>query len=108
MIGHLLNRSVQVWRRAEVDDGTGGQATTWVQVATQRVRISQPTAQERQVAQQAHGDLTHKVYAQPDTDIRRGDELRDTDLVLRVMATLGPSKDAYLRADCEQLQSEGG
>jgi SPP1 family predicted phage head-tail adaptor len=107
MIGHLLNRTVEVWRRAETDDGTGGQATTWVQTGTHRVRISQPSAQERQVAQQAHSDLTHKVYAQPGTDIRRGDELREAGLTLRVTATVGPSKDIYLRADCEQLQSEG-
>lgn len=108
MLGHLLNRSIEVWRRAEVDDGAGGQVTTWVQTGTPRVRIAQPTTQERQVAQQAHGDLTHKVYALSGTDIRRGDELRDTGLILRVFATLAPSKPAYLRADCEQLQSEGG
>lgn len=109
MIGHLLNRTVEIWRRAETDDGAGGRETTWVRIdPARRVRISQPSTQERVVGQQAHGDLTHHVYARHGADLLRGDEIRDPSagLTLRVKAVLAPSGPAYTRADCEELQSE--
>lgn len=108
-IGHLLNRSVEVWREATVPDGAGGQQTTRVQVATLPVRISQPTAGERVLADAAGADLTHQVYLDPGADVARGDELRDPDgRVLEVLAVIGPSATKYMRADCQQRQTQGG
>lgn len=106
-VGRLLNSSVTVWRATTVDDGGGGQETSWGSVATVRARLSQPSARERQAADQAEASLTHIVYLQPDADVRRGDELRRAGQVLEVTATFEPSEPGtYLRADCTARQPE--
>lgn len=110
-VAGLLNRTVEVWRRAEQNDGAGGEQTVWTRVDTRQMRISQPTTAgraERYAGPQNLGDLTHVVYDLPDADIRRGDQLRADGLILRVITTLHPSEPIYLRANCEQLQSEEG
>lgn len=104
-IGRLLNTSVQVWRAALADDGGGGQDTVWALQSTARARLSQPSARERQAADQAGAQLTHTVYLPPGVDVRRGDELRQDGVVLEVLATFAPSVDGtYLRADCTARQ----
>lgn len=107
MIGHLLNRTLQVWRQTTTTDEGGGQAVVWAQVGTIEARVSQPSASERQAAQQAGSELTHAVYVLADDDVRRGDELRGGGQVLDVVATFSPSEPAYLRADCTETQAEG-
>lgn len=108
VIEHLTNRVLTVRRPVLVTDPGGGQSTTWTEVGEVAVRISQPTATERTVAQQDLAQLTHIVYAAPGADVRRGDELADTALTLRVLATLQPSEPVYLRCECEQRQPDGG
>lgn len=104
-VGRLLNTSVEVWRAQFVDDGGGGQSTTWQQIATQRARLSQPSARERQAADQSGAELTHIVYLAPGADVQRRDELRRGGLVLEVTAVLEPSEPGtYLRADCTARQ----
>ncbi|ANZ42497.1 hypothetical protein BBK82_05005 [Lentzea guizhouensis] len=97
-----------LWRRTTVPDGAGGHETIWVQQGTVRVRISQPTGTESKVGDTEQGELTHQVYDEPGSPIRRGDELRDAALTLRVMRVLAPSEAIYLRADCEEQQPERG
>lgn len=105
-IGHLLNRSVTVWRRVETPTGSGGVLSSWTQVAEVRCRISQPSAAERVAARQAGAVHTQPVYLLPDTDVRRGDELRAPGETWRVRAVFPPSVEVYLRADCELVQAE--
>lgn len=106
-VGHLLNTSVPVWRATTTDDGGGGQETVWAQVATLRARRSQPTARERQAADQSSARLDETWYFQPTADVRRGDELRPAGRVLEVFAVFEPSvPGTYLRADCTAHQSE--
>lgn len=104
-VARLLNTSVPVWRASTVDDGGGGQETTWVHVSTPRARRSQPSARERQAADQSGSELDETWYFAPDTDVRRGDELRPVGRVLEVIATFEPSESGtYLRADCTTRQ----
>lgn len=104
-VGRLLNTSVPVWRSVTADDGGGGQETTWVHLATPRARRSQPSARERTAADQAGAQLDETWYFHPDTDVRRGDELRPTGRALEVIATYEPSESGtYLRADCTLRQ----
>jgi head-tail adaptor len=108
-VGHLLNRTVQVWRETSVDDGGGGQETTWVHLSTPRGRKSQPSARERTAADQAGAELTETWYFNPGTDVRRRDELRPPGRVLKVVAVFEPSEDdVYLRADCTTVQPLNG
>ncbi|WP_306186968.1 head-tail adaptor protein [Streptomyces sp. MK5] len=108
-IGHLLNTTVSVWRAVTVDDGGGGQETTWTQVGTLRARRSQPSARERTAADQDGAQLDETWYFAPGTDVRRDDELRPPGRVLRVIATYEPSvTGTYLRADCTMRQQSDG
>ncbi|MFE8962160.1 phage head completion protein [Streptomyces iakyrus] len=108
-VGRLLNTSVPVWRASTVDDGGGGQETTWAQASTPRARRSQPSARERQAADQAGAELNETWYFHPGTDVRRGDELRPPGRVLEVIAIFEPSEPGtYLRADCTVRQPTTG
>lgn len=109
MIGHLLNRTFEVWRASTTADGAGGYTATWSQVATvdARAHTTRNETQNRDGgAPGASVDVT--VYVLPDADVQRGDELREgADLVLDVVALVRPSvTSAYLRLECEQRQAE--
>lgn len=108
-VGRRLNTAVPLWRASTTDDGGGGQATTWTQVATPRARRSQPTARERTTGDQSGSDIDEVWYFDPGTDVRRGDELRPPGRVLQVLATVEPSEPGtYLRADCTARQPTPG
>ncbi|MFF5958469.1 phage head completion protein [Streptomyces luteogriseus] len=108
-VGRLLNTSVPVWRASTVDDGGGGQETTWAQTSNPRARRSQPSARERQAADQAGAELNETWYFHPTADVRRGDELRPPGRVLEVIAIFEPSEPGtYLRADCTVRQPTTG
>lgn len=106
---HELREKLTVWRPTNVSDGQGGNSTQLVQVGTYvRAKVSQPAAVEQIEAQQAGTAMTMIVHMRPEADVRRGDELRRADGDrLRVKYTIHPSEPVYLRADCEQIQSEG-
>ena len=110
MIGHLLNRSVDVWREERTPDGSGGWFTEWVRVHEDvPMRIAQPSAEERVVAMQAGARLDGRAYFRHSVDVQRGDELRSGDVVHRVVATVGPSSPGvYRRADVERVQHAEG
>jgi head-tail adaptor len=108
-VGRLLNTSVPVWRASTVDDGGGGQETTWAHASTPRARRSQPSARERQAADQSGAELDETWYFHPTADVRRGDELRPPGRVLEVFAVFEPSEPGtYLRADCTVRQPTTG
>lgn len=103
---HRFDTSLQVWRYQTSDDGGGGQATELVQSGTVKAQVSQPSAAERVVAQQAGSDLTHVVHMAPGEDVRRNDRLIHPDgREMDVVATVIPSQTRYLRADCVSVQS---
>ncbi len=86
----------------------GGWVDTWAQVGSRpvRVRVSQPSATERTVADQSGAKLTHVVYADDRADVRRGDELRQPGRTFKVLAVFEPSEPGtYLRVNCEVHQA---
>lgn len=105
---HELPETLEVWRNTLTEDEWGGSQDELTQVDSIRARVSQPAAVEQVEAMQPGSALSIIVYARPDADVRRGDELRRSDGDrLRVKSTLHPSERVYLRADCEQIQVEG-
>lgn len=97
---------MNVWRFTRVSDGMGGWIETWAEVGAVRVRLSQPNATERTLADQTNVRLTHVAYLEPDAAVRRGDELRVSTRKFKVLATYEPSEPGtYLRAECEETQS---
>jgi SPP1 family predicted phage head-tail adaptor len=105
MISGLLNRTMNVWRPVETPDGSGGFTTTFEDRGQVRVKVDQATPAERQVAAQFGAELTHNVYAEPDANIRRNDELRGDGQTLEVTGTSSPSTPIYLKASAVQTQS---
>jgi head-tail adaptor len=106
-VSRLLNTRLEHWRRTRVPDGGGGWEETWAQVgdAPVRARVAQPSARERVLADAAQAQLTHVVYLEPSSAVRRGDQLRLGARVFTVLATFEPSvPGTYLRANCEEGQ----
>lgn len=100
----LMNSSVSIWRLSSVPDGAGGETTSLTQVGVSRAMVSQPSAQERFVADQGQSRHTHTIHTPPGTDVRRNDELRRDAQVFRVIAVFEPSRSVYVRTDCELIQ----
>lgn len=107
MIGHLLNRTLEVWRPSTETDDVGGQTVTRSQVGTVRAKVDQPTAEERQLAGRWDSEHTHTVYMLVTADVSRGDELRGDGQMFRVLAVLEPSRATYRKAPVELIQPEG-
>ncbi len=107
---HELNRRFRVMRPGSTGDSSGGSVPTLTEVGIVRAKISQPTTAEQYEAQQAGSTFTVIAHLKPTADVRRGDRLiaLDDGDSLRVKSTVTPSDPVYLRADCEQLQTEGG
>ena len=111
--GRFFNRRLQVWRPVTVDDGYGGQETTFVQQpGTVRAKVDQPSNADRMLAAQARSLHDHTVFLLPRADVRRGDELRGIDQlgqaqVFKVLATVQPSTPVYSKAPCQLIQREG-
>ncbi|MDN3021542.1 head-tail adaptor protein [Streptomyces sp. S.PB5] len=110
MIGHWLNRALQVWRSEETDDGHGGQTSTYVrQPDDVRAKVDQPSATDRLLAAQTSSEHSHDIFLLPTADVRRLDELRDetTGEVWKVLHVVGPSTARYRKAQAQLIQGEG-
>jgi head-tail joining protein len=106
-----LNRRFKVMRPTTVGDDVGGSTVADVQIGgIVRAKVSQPAGVEQLEAMQAGTSFAVIVHLRPNVDVRRGDHLvaLDDGDDLRVKSTVLPSEPVYLRADCEQIQSEGG
>jgi head-tail adaptor len=105
-----LNRRFRIMRPTTIPDDGGGSTPSLADRGTIRAKVSQPPAVEQLEAQQAGASFAVIVHLKPDADVRRGDHLiaLDDGDSLRVKSTVTPSERVYLRADCEQLQYEGG
>lgn len=91
MIGHLLNRTFDRWRRTSTADGMGGSGSTWTAVDTVRGRLSSPSPSEQQTAAQAGVRVDYVLYLDGDTDVARGERLRDGGLTVEVLTVTRPS-----------------
>lgn len=105
-----LNRRFRVMRPTTAEDDLGGSTVVPADKGIVRAKVSQPASVEQLEAQQAGSSFSVIVHMRPNADVRRGDSLvaLDDGDDLRVKSTIMPSEPEYLRADCEQIQSEGG
>lgn len=112
MIGHRLNTPLDVWRPVVTLDAGGGQQTVWQQIGQIYGQVSQPSADERRIAQQDGAQLTHIVHTIYGADVKRGDELagelpsevRDGER-LRVLSAVSDSRRTYLRVETQARQA---
>lgn len=104
MIGHLLNRDVDVYRSTSTPDGRGGRAVIRSKLGSFRAKVGQARAEEVGVASRDGARLTHVVHMAAGAGVRRGDEVEVGATRLRVLAALTNSRGTYLRLDCEVMQ----
>lgn len=108
MIGHLLNRTLAVYRPTTTPDGAGGQQVTHTYAGDVRAKVDQPTATEQRDGDRWGAQHSHTIRFLAGADVRRGDELRGDGQRFRVLATVRPSRGTYLKAPAAELtQTEG-
>ena len=104
MIGHLLNDVASIYRAEFTSDGRDGRTKAMALVGTVRVRVAQPSAQERFIAAESGAMLTHVVHLAYGADVRREDEIDVGGARrLRVIDVIHDSSRTYTRADCQVL-----
>jgi hypothetical protein len=117
VIGHLMTHRATVHRPSTVTDEVGGQTVTYAVVASGvRVKVGQPSAEERLQGDQWGARLTHVGHTFVTANIGRGDELVVTPALpdvpargrLRVLAVSTDSHGTYRRLELEAYQPEGG
>jgi hypothetical protein len=107
----LLVHVVSAERLVLVDDGSGGQREELLEIGELVCRISQPSAEEREVAAAAGANLDVVIYFAPGLDVRRGDLLTEVGTTDRweVESRVRPSvRDSYVKTRCVLRQSLGG
>ncbi|WP_340382320.1 head-tail adaptor protein [Streptomyces sp. SS7] len=110
MIGHWLNRQLEVWRPQTADDGHGGETTALaLQPGPVAAKVDQPGASEGGTGAATAGENTHDIYLMPGADVRRLDELRDpaTGEAWTVRHVVAPSSTRYRKAQSLLIQTEG-
>lgn len=108
MLGHLLNESLTVYRPSFAADGSGGRTITLAETGAIRAQVSQPSAEERTLAEQAGASLDYVVHTTTGADAQRDDVLEDGDGArYRVLAVVHNSRDTYKRLECEVVQAGG-
>lgn len=114
-IGHLTDRTVEVWRNVRTPDGAGGWLVTTLYHHDLEVRLNPASLRERSFARTQVGDmqgaavLTHIMYCDGYADVLRGDEIKDDEFSenYRVIGVQRPSKaETYTRVEVEQIQVE--
>lgn len=119
-ISYLFTRTLDLYRREVVSDGSGGEVSTWVFIKTVRCRVAQPVQGVSHVREQIEGGQAastpyQPIYMDPTEPVYRGDELRGVgaanqagvEEIYRVAAIGYPSKEGfYKRADTEFVQPE--
>lgn len=74
-------------------------------VATIRVKVGQPSTEEREIAARSGSTLTHVVHALYGANVKRGDELDIGGARrLRVVDVVTNSHQSYARLGCEVVQ----
>lgn len=102
-ITHLLNRTMRVWHRDDVQDDGGGRAAGWVdQQRSVKVRLSSASPAQRQTAAQEGVEITHVGFMLPGVDVARGSRLVDDDISVVIVSLVTPSRPDFLRADCRE------
>lgn len=105
MIDHLLNSKVTVYRPALSSDGRGGRTSSMSSVGTLRVKIGQPSTEEREIAARSGSTLTHVLHAVYGSNVKRGDEIDIGGARrLRVVDVVTNSHQSYARLGCEVVQ----
>lgn len=89
----LLNQTLTIQNRSEVDDGMGGITFTWADLGSFKGRISPISAQERLMQDKTGMTTTHRIYCDPMT-VSPKDRIRWGSYYFEIIGIRNPS-EAY-------------
>lgn len=98
----------EIWRPVPVDDGSGGQTVTAVQVGSERGDVRELSGRELIEARAAGAEHSHAGFFRARANIERNDELRRGDerlLVITVTPTF-PARDR-VRVNARSIEAGG-
>jgi hypothetical protein len=115
----LLNRTFQVARRRRTSDGRGGWPIDYVAIGSVEGRMRPATSSEREAGKREEREITHVLYVEAGSFIRRGDlaspgvltitgeTVTASDVLVEVQAWREPSHAGeHYEYDCLERQRE--
>lgn len=101
---HLLTQALALQRRARTDDGQGGTVEIWQTVGIIRGRLFPASVSERMAAAQRQAEVSHTLYTEPTSGVRRGDRVALDGLTVEMLA-VRDYEGRYLACDGLAVQN---
>lgn len=70
-----LREPITIQRKVSVSDGMGGQAISWIDLATVRAHVKPLSGREALQAMQLQASITHRIYMRYRADLLPSDRL---------------------------------
>ena len=83
-----LREPITIQRKVSVSDGMGGQAISWIDLATVRAHVKPLSGREALQAMQLQASITHRVYIRYRADLLPSDRLVMRGQPLQIRAIL--------------------
>lgn len=99
----MMDKSFLIERPARVPDGAGGFIKTYTTVATVPGRLDEEGKQETLSAAKDIVYITHRLFVDPTTDIKREDRVTGDGRVLRVVMLATVHENHPLEVLCEEV-----
>lgn len=83
-----LREPITIQRKVSVSDGMGGQAISWIDIASVRAHVKPLSGREALQAMQLQASITHRVYIRYRADLLPSDRLLMRGQPLHIRAIL--------------------
>lgn len=100
-----LNQTAQQFRPTRTPNGAGGWTTSLVPVGQVRCRVRSWTTEEELIARQQGVRVSHIMYIDAGTDVRRDDVFEIGSWSAAVQSVRTPSTRHHLMVDLEERQT---
>lgn len=101
----LFNNDFTISREVRIDNGQGGWARAYTQIAVVRGRLRPASGSENEVAAQERRQITHVLYVLAGQDIQRNDLVEGDGVIVKVQGVREPSRAGHhLEIDCVETQ----
>jgi hypothetical protein len=107
-VTHLLIHTLTLKRPSPEGDGMGGYTKEPLETIASglRGRVAQLNEEDRVVAARYEAIVTHRIYCEPDLEVKPNDVFIYGSRTFRVkIPTLKPSVEIYNKSLCEEVQS---
>lgn len=104
-IGHLLNKLATIERPTSVEQGAGYVESPETIATNVPCRRAPAGAGDQELAASIEVVVDHVIYFNPDTNVRRDDEITIKGRRYEVRHVTEPSEEIYLKAFVEERQT---